>query len=62
LEQALQQLKHVDQEMLIMSRYQGLTYKDIGNIMGYTEGAVKARIFRALKELKKHYLKLDVEK
>ena len=58
LSQALQLLKPEEKEVLVLSKYQGLKYKEIGEIMGYTEGAVKTKVFRAIMALKHIYLKL----
>jgi len=46
-------------EILILSKYQGLKYKEIGEVLGCSEGAVKVRVFRALMDLKEIYLKLE---
>lgn len=59
LSQALQLLNEEERELLILSKYQGLKYKEIGEIIGCTEGAVKAKVFRAIISLKHIYLKLD---
>ena len=59
LSQALQLLNPEEREVLVLSKYQGLKYKEIGEIMGYTEGAVKTKVFRAIMALKHIYLKLD---
>jgi len=39
-------------EALILSRFHGLSYREIGEICGCTEGAVKVRIHRALERLR----------
>lgn len=52
LEQCLQKLDHDKKEAIIMSRFEGLNYKEIAEVMNTTEGAVKVKIFRALRELK----------
>jgi len=59
LTQALQLLNGEEREILVLSKYQGLKYKEIGEIMDCTEGAVKAKVFRAIMALKHIYLKLD---
>ena len=59
LTQALQKLESGQREALTLSKYQGLKYKEIGEILGCSEGAVKVRIFRALSSLKEIYLKLE---
>lgn len=52
LELALDQLDEEKREVIIMSRYEGLKYKEIADILETTEGAIKVRMFRAMKELK----------
>ncbi|MEX0844718.1 MAG: RNA polymerase sigma factor, partial [Balneolaceae bacterium] len=52
LEMALEQLDVEKREIVILSRYEGLKYKEIANILDTTEGAIKVKMFRAMKELK----------
>lgn len=52
LQNALAMLDKTKKETLILSRFQGFKYKEIADIMGCTESAVKVRIFRAINELK----------
>lgn len=59
LEKALAQLSNEQREVLVLTRYQGLKYKEVGALFGCTEGAVKVKVFRAIKELKKIYQKYD---
>ena len=59
LKKALYQLEESKREILVLSKYQGLKYKEIGKIIGCSEGSVKVRIFRALSELKDIYNKLQ---
>ena len=40
-------------EAILLSRYQGLSYAEIAQISGCSEGAVKTRVFRAMETLKK---------
>jgi RNA polymerase sigma factor (sigma-70 family) len=58
---ALKKLVPEQREILILSKYQELKYKEIAEILDCSEGAVKVRIFRALNELKKHYFELNGE-
>src|SRR5260221_2576523 len=39
--------------IFLLSRYQGLSYAEIAQISGCSEGAVKTRVFRAMEVLKK---------
>lgn len=59
LSKALMQLSPEKKQVLVMSKYQGIHYKEIGEIIGCSEGAVKLRVFRAMQELKKIYKKLE---
>jgi RNA polymerase sigma-70 factor, ECF subfamily len=40
-------------EAILLSRYQGMSYAEIAQISGCSEGAVKTRVFRAMEVLKK---------
>ena len=50
---ALQKLTSEQREAILLSRYQGLSYAEIAQISGCSEGAVKTRVFRAMETLKK---------
>ena len=49
--EALNKLPPKLREVLILKEYSDLNYKEIGKVMGITEGNVKVRIFRARKLL-----------
>jgi len=59
LRKAIGQLSHEKQEVLVMSRYQGLKYKEIAEILQCTEANVKVRVYRAIQDLRKIYMKLE---
>ncbi len=59
LENALLKLPDKKREILKLSSYKELKYKEISKILGCSEGAVKVRIFRALDELRKIYKELS---
>ena len=59
LTKAMTKLESDKRELLTLSRYQGLKYKEIAEIMQTTEGAIRIKIFRALNDLRMHYLKLE---
>ena len=59
LEQALDRLEHEQKEVLIMSRFENLKYKQIAHILNVSEGAIKMKVKRALVELRRVYLKLE---
>jgi RNA polymerase sigma factor (sigma-70 family) len=57
LDKALSLLKPDQQEILILSRYQGLKYEEISKVCNTTVSAVKVQVHRALKQLKNFYFK-----
>ncbi len=59
IQKALELLSSDQREILVLSRYQGLKYKEIGEILGCSVGAVKVRVFRAITNLKQIYTKLE---
>jgi RNA polymerase sigma factor (sigma-70 family) len=56
---AMDRLPADKREILLLSKYQEKKYKEIGDIIGCTEGAVKVKVFRALQELKAIYQQLE---
>lgn len=61
LQKAFARLDPEQREILLLTRFQQLKYKEVGKILGYTEGAVKVKVHRAIKQLKAHYFKIDQE-
>jgi RNA polymerase sigma-70 factor (family 1) len=53
IQRALAALTAEQREAILLSRYQGLSYAEIAQIAGCSEGAVKTRVFRAMETLKK---------
>jgi RNA polymerase sigma-70 factor, ECF subfamily len=53
VQRALATLTPEQREAILLSRYQGLSYAEIAQIAGCSEGAVKTRVFRAMETLKK---------
>ncbi|MBE6360869.1 MAG: RNA polymerase sigma factor [Treponema bryantii] len=51
--EALKKLPTNLQEVVILKEYTELNYKEIGRVLGITEGNVKVRIFRAREQLAK---------
>ena len=56
VQRALGALTPEQREAILLSRYQGLSYAEIAQISGCSEGAVKTRVFRAMETLKKALL------
>lgn len=61
LKKALDQLPEDKKEVLILSRYEKLTYSEIGEILGCSESAVKVRAFRAMEQLRIEFKSLNEE-
>ena len=61
LQLAMNKLTPEKKEVLVLSKYQGMRYQDIAEVLEITESAVKVRIFRALKDLKKAYESLELQ-
>jgi RNA polymerase sigma factor (sigma-70 family) len=62
LRKALEALPETQREVLILSRYQNLKYEEIGEILGCEVGAVKLRVFRAVRSLGQIYTSLAGER
>ena len=56
---ALDRLPEDKREIILMSKYHERKYREIGEILGCSEGAVKVKVFRALQDLKEMYKKLE---
>jgi RNA polymerase sigma factor (sigma-70 family) len=56
---ALARLSADKQEVLILSRYQGLKYEEIATILGCDVGTVKGRVFRAMRDLTEIFFRLS---
>ena len=52
MRRALLALPEEKREVLLLSRFQELSYEEIGKLLGCDVGAVKVRVFRALQSLK----------
>ncbi|WP_347922918.1 RNA polymerase sigma factor [Pontimicrobium sp. SW4] len=58
LQHAFKQLSINQMEILILSKYHEMPYKEIAIILDCNEGAVKTKVFRALKELRIIFFRL----
>ncbi len=57
LQIALNKLPDEPRELLILSKFQELPYREIAEILGTSEGNIKVKIHRAIGELRKLFLK-----
>jgi RNA polymerase sigma-70 factor (ECF subfamily) len=62
LKRALSLLPIEKRELLVLSRYQNLKYEEIASILGCDVGAVKVRVYRAVRALGQIYFELAGEK
>lgn len=58
LEEAMKLLPDAQREIILLSRYEGMRYREIGEVLGCSEGAVKVRVHRAMQQLKEVFFKL----
>jgi RNA polymerase sigma factor (sigma-70 family) len=59
---ALAKLSPEKREVLILSRFQRLKYEQIAEILGCEIGAVKVRVYRAIKDLRNAFFQIQGEK
>jgi len=59
LREALHSLPPEKREVLVLSRYQGLSYADIAEVCETTVGAIKVRAHRAMRELRRRFDELE---
>jgi RNA polymerase sigma-70 factor (ECF subfamily) len=56
---AFEALKPEQKRLLVLSRVEGIGYKEIARILGFSEGAVRVRIHRTLRKLKSDIARLE---
>lgn len=59
LHKAMNRIKPEYKEILVLKRFQGLKYKEIGTVLDITENNVKIKAHRAIKSLREEYYKLE---
>jgi RNA polymerase sigma factor (sigma-70 family) len=62
LYRAMRELPDDKRELIVLSRFQGLSYQQIGDLVGCETGTVKVRVFRAMKEMGRIFSDLQKEK
>ncbi|MCP5053694.1 MAG: RNA polymerase sigma factor [bacterium] len=58
LHKALARLSPAKKEVLVLSRFQGMKYQDISQVLGCSLASVKTQVHRAIKDLRKTYIQL----
>ena len=61
LNMALQMISPDNRELIILSRFNGLPYSEISKIVGCKVGALKVRMYRAVKELRDQFRNISGE-
>ena len=59
IQSALAKIPEQDREVLLLSRYENITYKQIAELLDCQEGTIKARVHRALQKLKDAFFELS---
>jgi len=59
LQLAFGKLDEEKRHLLSLSKYEGLSYREIGEIMNFSEGNARIKVFRAMQELRKMYQKIE---
>ena len=59
---ALAKLPPEKREVLVLSRFQGMKYEQIAELLGCEVGAVKVRVFRAVRSLREIFFELSGRK
>ncbi|OBY66010.1 RNA polymerase sigma factor [Polaribacter reichenbachii] len=59
LKKAIAKLSPEKKELIILSKLKELKYKEVGEIIGCTEGTARTKVHRALNDLKQIYLTLE---
>lgn len=59
LKEAMNQLPAKKKELIVLSKLRELKYKELGEIVGCSEGHARTRVHRALLDLKQIYLTLE---
>lgn len=62
LHKALKAMSPERRELLVLTRFQGLSHEQAGKILGCEANTVKVRVFRAMKEIGRIYENLQREK
>jgi RNA polymerase sigma-70 factor (ECF subfamily) len=59
LRRALAGLPSDKREVLVLSRFQGMKYEEIADVLGCEVGTVKVRVYRAMRALEQGYFALE---
>lgn len=60
LKRAMAKLPEEKRQLLVLTKYKGLKFSELAEVIGCSEGAAKVRVHRALKELRSIFLELEI--
>ncbi|MEM8846448.1 MAG: RNA polymerase sigma factor [Bacteroidota bacterium] len=60
LRRAMAKLSEEKRQLLVLTKYKGLKFSELAEVIGCSEGAAKVRVHRALKELRSIFLELEI--
>lgn len=60
LHTALERLDQADRDVLILRFYENLSSREIGEVLGYSEGNINVRLHRALKKLRAELTRMNI--
>jgi len=58
---AMQKIKPEYQEVLTLTRYKGMRYQEVAQVIGISETGVKTRVHRAIKDLRDAYMQITTQ-
>ncbi|MEM9884966.1 MAG: RNA polymerase sigma factor [Bacteroidota bacterium] len=56
---ALAQLAEKQREVLLLTRYSGMKYAEVAELLDCSVSSVKVKVFRATEQLREHFFKID---
>ena len=59
LRRAMAKLSEETRQLLVLTKYKGLRFSELAEVVGCSEGAAKVRVHRALNELRSIFLELE---
>ena len=59
LEKAFTRLADEDKQLLALTKYEGLSYRDAGSVLNISEGNARIRAYRAMHNLRTHFFEIE---
>jgi RNA polymerase sigma-70 factor (ECF subfamily) len=61
LKKAMAQLSHDEQQILWMTKFEKMKYVEVAEVFDCSEGAIKAKVHRTMKNLKDVFFKINMD-